>query len=534
MRDDLGDISKLTAVQEEKRLQESSKLSIYCTVSLPEQMYLSSTEEGHVFLWNPDLLTTNDAIELRKFDSSPLHDGSVNYIIIHENFMITFGSDGQFKFWEYMNVLQQLYSECSSESEEELENSNLSLANIEDEKMLRVNKKLDFLSLQTIHEFTVSKDSDLVFAVLHSFENDQIIFFMQDRQGILWQVQVTSGFSKVVCTRLLSGLGCGLTDLTMCPLYPLIAATSNTGCIIVYDCVAQEILRQFLHSTPASCLIWPDAQFDSVGASLIVGFQDGTLRTFSIVKGTENLVLQYAIKSHTSSVQNLSINASCTVLVTQGLDSKLFFYSVGGLAYIPVGFYINNHEIECLEWLTYNPGSKENEESILLICKYSYIVEVRIPRLYEFQEKISFQQTYFIESSQAQVHKLNGLRKYHELGDRIYDSDCEEKPYLNEAGKQVLVKLKYAAKKEARENLEKELGFFGRLSPPKILCCLMSAYSDHIWLSLGKEDFGYLFEFVFTGKLSEEPLEMIPVNALEVLTAERINILCLNYRLTML
>ncbi|XP_035226078.1 uncharacterized protein LOC118198495, partial [Stegodyphus dumicola] len=141
--------------------------------------------------------------------------------------MITFGSDGQFKFWEYMNVLQQLYSEYSSESEEELENSNLSLEKGEDEKGLRLNKKLDFLSLETIHEFTVSKDSDLIFAVLHSFKNDQIMFFMQDRQGFLWQVQVTSGFTKVVCTQLLSGLGCSLTDLTMCPLYPLIAATSN-------------------------------------------------------------------------------------------------------------------------------------------------------------------------------------------------------------------------------------------------------------------------------------------------------------------
>lgn len=46
----------------------------------------------------------------------------------------------------------------------------------------------------------------------------------------------------------------------------------------------------------------------------------------------------------------------------------------------------------------------------------------------------------------------------------------------------------------------------------------------------GKEDFGYIFEFEFKGNLTNEVVELIPINALEILTAEIIPVLTMQYR----
>lgn len=46
----------------------------------------------------------------------------------------------------------------------------------------------------------------------------------------------------------------------------------------------------------------------------------------------------------------------------------------------------------------------------------------------------------------------------------------------------------------------------------------------------GKEDFGYIFEFQFEGTFSSEPLELVPIRALEILTTEVIPVLSMQYR----
>lgn len=52
----------------------------------------------------------------------------------------------------------------------------------------------------------------------------------------------------------------------------------------------------------------------------------------------------------------------------------------------------------------------------------------------------------------------------------------------------------------------------------------------HAFYFQGKEDFGYIFEFQFEGTFSSEPLELVPIRALEILTTEVIPVLSMQYR----
>ncbi|XP_055943517.1 uncharacterized protein LOC129974223 [Argiope bruennichi] len=412
-----------------------------------------------------------------------------------------------------------------------------------------------------------------------------------------------------------------ITDMTMCAIYPLLALTSDTGLVSVYNWIAKEIICSYSYILSATTVIWPNPKLDGVGASIIVGFGDGTLRWFKLVKedakqtpeqnldseekekdmtdeerekiiqeedGTKasneaqegnldlniskkqetssseemlvedkeqdsiseilqhkdnehehvaadekeedeeyNLKLQAVTKPHTDAISCLGVNEESLVLVSQGLDSKLFFFHLKDFDFIPLGFYINNHIVNSFGFLNYSNDSEFNQDSVhlLIFCKHSYILEVDIPSIFSDATDDS-RLTYCIEKFNCQIYKINGLLKYHELGDRVSDINLDE---VSDIGRDVLLNLKYQEKKKKREAKEQELGISGPPVPPKILSHLPSKFPGRLWLSLGKNDSGYLFEFQFIKEFQEEPIEFIPCRAVEIITANYVPIISMNF-----
>ncbi|CAL1287536.1 unnamed protein product [Larinioides sclopetarius] len=411
--------------------------------------------------------------------------------------------------------------------------------------------------------------------------------------------------------------------MTMCTIYPLLALTSDTGLVSIYNWIANEILCTYSYSLSATAIIWPNPKLDGVGASLIVGFDDGTLRWLNLVKEDEkqtggqnlnlmekgkngtieesektmqetdetkaseeipdenldldasekqeisasdqllnkrsidnkehdnsskhlkhknsqqiaddekeedevyNLKLQAVTKPHTNTIYCLGVNEESLCLVSQGLDSKLFFYNLKDYNFIPLGFYINNHLVNSFEWLNYGSNSEivQDTKGLLMFCKDSYIVEVNIPNIFP-DEADDFRLSYCIEKFNCQLYRINGLLKYHELGDRISDINLDE---VSDVGKDVLINLKYNEKKKKREAREQMLGISGPSVPPKILCHLPSKFPGRLWLSFGKNDSGYLFEFQFIKEYQDHPIEFMPCRAVEIITANFVPIISMNF-----
>ncbi|GBM81970.1 hypothetical protein AVEN_76135-1 [Araneus ventricosus] len=368
---------------------------------------------------------------------------------------------------------------------------------------------------------------------------------MDDEESFsnLEKVDTEDGTSEVV--QELPKLAGNITDMTMCTIYPLLALTSDTGLVSIYNWIAKEILCTYSYSLSATTIIWPNKKLDGVGASLIVGFGDGTLRWLTLVKEDEkqtqeqnldllekekdavieerekttqeedktktseenpeenldlniskkqeistseqflnersvddkeqddssqnlqhkcsqqmhqqiaddekeedevyNLKLQAVTKPHTSAVCCLGVNEESLLLVSQGLDSKLFFFYLKDFNLIPLGFYINNHLVNSFEWLNYGSDSEIDQDTkrLLIFCKHSYILEVDIPNIFSGEADDSCL-SYCIEKFNCQLYKINGLLKCHELGDRISDVNLDE---VSDVGRDVLINLKYKEKK---------------------------------------------------------------------------------------
>ncbi|KAF8763750.1 hypothetical protein HNY73_021895 [Argiope bruennichi] len=378
-----------------------------------------------------------------------------------------------------------------------------------------------------------------------------------------------------------------ITDMTMCAIYPLLALTSDTGLVSVYNWIAKEIICSYSYILSATTVIWPNPKIDSLCFFVWRGFgcfiiefwgrennqrrwnkaqrghkgnldlniskkQETSSSEEMLVEDKEqdsiseilqhkdnehehvaadekeedeeyNLKLQAVTKPHTDAISCLGVNEESLVLVSQGLDSKLFFFHLKDFDFIPLGFF------KILVNFGFENFSKDliyqDSVHLLIFCKHSYILEVDIPSIFSDATDDS-RLTYCIEKFNCQIYKINGLLKYHELGDRVSDINLDE---VSDIGRDVLLNLKYQEKKKKREAKEQELGISGPPVPPKILSHLPSKFPGRLWLSLGKNDSGYLFEFQFIKEFQEEPIEFIPCRAVEIITANYVPIISMNF-----
>nr|XP_042903226.1 cilia- and flagella-associated protein 44 [Parasteatoda tepidariorum] len=535
VRDERDDIIELQLNQAFEFTSSNKEQIIYCTVSLPENNFVSGVEDGYLYFFhgNVDTEDVTNCKTIGMKNSLPCHNGRINSIINHQDLIITFGSDGFVKFWKYSDFFKVGESEEDSEESSSSEGSDSSsksdTVSTESEKEL-IHKPLNYLSLNPVKSISLSEKSNLMHAVLVSKDATTYIL-IQDLCGKLWKLNVPDDLSEISPSLLIYGFGLNLSGMAMCPVYPLLAATSELGDIVIFECTKNDILLTDHFNSSCTQIIWPDKKLDDIGASLILGFEDGTIRWLTIVGSESKRLEAKAIsKPHSDAIKSLSYNSTHSILVSQGLDSKLFFLYLTKNGFTPIGFYINRHEVDQLEWVVYNSSDSYSEplHRLLIICKYSYMLEVDIPAKTPLNDADNVQETFYIENNNCQIYIIDSLIDYHELGDRVVVSDCEE---MTEEGKEVLRNLKYDEKKARRESYWEEcLGKSSeRMIPPKILACLSSVNSGHIWLAFGKFDFRYLFEFALCQEFQQCPVELTPVRALEILTSEWSSVLSLQY-----
>ncbi|GFT17680.1 uncharacterized protein TNCV_2587841 [Trichonephila clavipes] len=426
-----------------------------------------------------------------------------------------------------------------------------------------------------------------------------------------------------------------VANVIMCDTYPLLAVATDTGFVNVYELKSEEFLCNYSYSYSATSIIWPDAKLDGIGASLIVGFDDGTLHWLNLVKNeikhikkakfqkegieeqiqegesevledvnasqsqneeyvniqkSENEVLENLSHNQTQSEQHINVpkdeneqdngkkdeiqdndekqdkdeqddkkdekqdndkeekqdkdeqdvkkdekqdidkkdekqdndkkdekqqnNEQDNDKKGEKQDNKV--QAQGLIAVVQQ----EEHERENSdpEEINLEPDQDDIQPG------NDIIEEVEVDEVYNLNLR-SFTKPH-VGAAYCLSMNRNSSILVSQLGDKISDINLEE---TSEIGKEVLENLKYKEKKEKREAREQELGISRHITPPKILCFLPSTVPGRIWLSLGKNDTGYLFEFEFVNRFQNQPIDFIPLRALEVETSEMVPILSMNF-----
>nr|XP_007983990.1 cilia- and flagella-associated protein 44 isoform X8 [Chlorocebus sabaeus] len=310
------------------RFGKTTTTDIEGYMELPDGKVLSGSEWGNMLLWEGGLIK----VELCRGTSKSCHNGPINQIMLDEGEVITVGSDGCVRIWDFETI---------------------DTADIIDETGL--------LEIEPINELQVDKNVNL-FSMIKMSETGNNFWLAQDANGAIWKLDLS--FSNITqdpeC--LFSFHSGAVEAVAVSPLTYLMATTALDCSVRIYDFASKTLLTQMKFKQGGTALVWVPRMVNFTGAEIIVGFEDGVVRILELYdpKGLTDFVgrkkisdadirLKQVFKPHTARVTALAYERDGEILATGSKDQTVFFFEVER-DYKPIG-YINTPGPVCqLMW----------------------------------------------------------------------------------------------------------------------------------------------------------------------------------------
>ncbi|EDM11160.1 rCG52940, isoform CRA_a [Rattus norvegicus] len=204
------------------RFGKTSTTDIEGYAELPDGKVLSGSEWGNLLLWEGSLIK----VELCRTGMKSCHNGSINQIMLDEGEVITAGSDGSVRIWDFETI---------------------DTADVIDDSGL--------LEIEPINELHVDKSVNL-FSMIKMNEVGNNFWLAQDANGAIWKLDLS--FSNITqdpeC--LFSFHSGAIAALDVSPLTYLMATTALDCSVRVYDFASKNLLVQMKFKQGGTTLIW--------------------------------------------------------------------------------------------------------------------------------------------------------------------------------------------------------------------------------------------------------------------------------------
>ncbi|XP_075252601.1 cilia- and flagella-associated protein 44-like isoform X3 [Convolutriloba macropyga] len=278
-------------------------------VELPDGKVLSGCESGNMLLWDGGLIK----VQIGKKNRRPCHVGAIQQFIMDEGELLTVGTDGFIRVWDFETIDQ---------------------AEAPDEGAI--------FEMDSMNELLV-RDEDGSVAMLKwmikALDGDSL-WYAQDADGGIWRLDLSFSHTTKPPEKMFSFHAGAINGLGFSPLTDLVTTTGNDKTVRVYDYVTKHQLCVQKFSSPGTCIQWLPTSVDPKGSSIIAGFGDGVLRVMKITKreldlsrrskmGSASFTLTQVLKPHNANVTALEFNPDYTYLVSGSSDKTIFFFSVG-------------------------------------------------------------------------------------------------------------------------------------------------------------------------------------------------------------
>ncbi|XP_029426224.1 cilia- and flagella-associated protein 44 [Nannospalax galili] len=462
------------------RFGKTSTSDIEGYTELPDGKVLSGSEWGNLLLWEGSLIK----VELCRTGMKCCHQGPINQIMLDEGEVITAGSDGCVRIWDFETI---------------------DTADIIDETGL--------LEIEPINELQVDKNVNL-FSMIKMNEVGNNIWLAQDASGAIWKLDLS--FSNITqdpeC--LFSFHSGAIEALAISPLTYLMATTALDCSVRVYDFASRTPLAQMKFKRGGTSLTWVPQTVSYSGAQIIVGFQDGVVRILELYdsKGLTvfagrkkvldaELHLKHVFKPHTAEVTALAYERVGEILATGSKDQTVFFFDVEK-DYKPIG-YINTPGPVCQ--LSWSPVT-HTESTLMIICENGYILEAPYPPIKDEEDPsvVSYEihnlciRYFHFSSIKSKIVRLKEIER-REKQKALKEKERELR-WKRLAGEREEDGEKEALEEEGdKEEEEEEVPLpeiFIPPSPSPILCGFYSGPGT-FWVSLGSYDSGFLYHCEF-------------------------------------
>ncbi|XP_051006513.1 cilia- and flagella-associated protein 44, partial [Acomys russatus] len=465
------------------RFGKTSTSDIEGYTELPDGKVLSGSEWGNLLLWEGSLIK----VELCRTGMKSCHHGPINQIMLDEGEVITAGSDGCVRIWDFETI---------------------DTADVIDDTGL--------LEIEPINELQVDKNVNL-FSMIKMDEIGNNLWLAQDANGAIWKLDLS--FSNITqdpeC--LFSFHSGAIEALAVSPLTYLMATTALDCYVRIYDFASKTPLVHMKFKQGGTSLAWVPQTVMFSAAQIIVGFQDGVVRILELYdpKGLTifagrkkvldaELQLKHVFKPHTAEVTALAYERDGEILATGSKDNTVFFFDVER-DYKPIGYFNTPGPVCQLMW---SPMSHP-ESTLLTICENGYILESPYPTIKEIDDHdiVSYEiqgmllRCFHFSSVKSKILRLMEIErreKQRELKEKEKEERRRRKLEMQreEFGEEELPEEEESEEEEEEEEEEPLPEIFMPPRPSPILCGFYSG-PGRFWVSLGNYDSGFLYHCQF-------------------------------------
>uniref|UniRef100_H2MJA2 Uncharacterized protein n=1 Tax=Oryzias latipes TaxID=8090 RepID=H2MJA2_ORYLA len=429
-------------------------------LELPDGEVVSGTEWGNLLLWDGNSIKA----EICCKDGRSCHSGTAQPFALEGGKLLTFGSDGAVRSWDFERISSFTCDGGGSR-----------------------------LEVEPINELVVGRHVCLSSVVKSSLPGSSV-WFAQDSNGGIWNLDLSFSPSVkffrlcVFCIlqaadprRLLSCPSGPIKGLDVSKTSHLMATTALDCSVRVFDLLAKREVTSSCFNQGGTALSWAPLTVNQKGGLLVTGFEDGVVRLLELradsgVSAEEHtrLHLKQALKPHSAAVTAVAFQPDGHILATGSEDQTVFFFTVGEACH-PLGFIHVPGPVQALEW---SPDS-HNGRRLLILCRSGHALEVESPDLEAERSPQSFHLP--------------------ELPRRCFGfSSITSRMKVQHQREPQTERMKIR-----REEVEKQEG--EKPQPPGPLLCGFYSEPGQFWLSMGGFDSGYLYHCKFSEDQSEEP-----------------------------
>lgn len=462
------------------RFGKTATTDIEGYMELPDGKVLSGSEWGNMLVWEAGLIK----VELCRAARKSCHQGPINQIVLDEGEVITVGSDGCIRIWDFETI----------DTADSIDDTGL-------------------LEIEPINELQVDKNVKL-FSMIKMNETGHNFWLAQDASGAIWKLDLS--FSNITqdpeC--LFSFHSGAIEALALSPLTYLMATTALDCSVRIYDFASKTPLAQMRFKQGGTALAWVPLLVSYTGAQIIAGFEDGVVRILelydpkklTVFAGRKRILdaeirLKQVFKPHTAHVTALAYERDGEILATGSKDQTVFFFEVEK-GYKPIGYITTPGPVCQLLW---SPSSHP-ESTLLIICENGYVLEAPLPTIEEEEEDhdvVSYEikdmsiKCFHFSSVKSKILRLIELEKRKKKKElREKEKEERRKQLAAEMGEDGEKELQGKEEEKEEEEEEPLPQIFIPSTPCHILCGFYSG-PGKFWVSLGGYDAGFLYHCAF-------------------------------------
>ncbi|XP_076614824.1 cilia- and flagella-associated protein 44 [Chaetodon auriga] len=463
-------------------------------VELPDGKVVSGSDWGNLLLWDGNAIK----VEICRKEGRNCHAGMVQPFALEDGQLMTIGSDGVVRGWDFESI--------------DTADSN------GDSSMFEV---------EPMNEMVVGHNVCLS-SVVKSSLSDSFIWFAQDSSGAIWKLDLSFTYTTPDPECLFSFHAGSIQGLDVSRKSHLMATTTLDRSVKVFDFLAKRELTTSRFNQGGTAVSWAPPLVNQSGGLLVTGFEDGVVRLLELYdpqrlhvvtgrspKGDAKLRLKQAFKPHNAPVTAVAYERNGEMLATGSSDRTVFFFAVGE-KYTPIGFVHVPGPVQVLEW---SPHS-HSENRLLILCQSGHVVEVQSPdpeaqkptKTFELPELPS--RSFRFRSIKSQIKREEEIarqqavkeKKKKEREERLKESQQPDAEHEEE-------------KEDGEEKEEEGLPPIHIPDPPSPLYCGFYSQPGQFWLSMGGFDSGFLYHCKFSEKQDQdpdqrqdEPFDFLPVH----------------------